>query len=189
MKKTRTVFKLLAILALLCFFPAPSQAQEARLSDIVLTNTRDHLLVYFAVEGCFTPEMEQAIENGIQTTFTFYIRLYEEKEWAWDRKIIDLEINHTVKYDNIKKVYTIRLAEQGDRTLTVRDWDKAKKLMAEVVALKVIPLKQLQKGRQYKLKMMAQLDRIKLPLYLHHLLFFLSLWDFETDWHEIDFQY
>jgi len=35
--------------------------------------------------------------------------------------------------------------------------------------------------------MMAELDKIRLPLYLHYVFFFLSLWDFETDWYAVDF--
>jgi hypothetical protein len=37
--------------------------------------------------------------------------------------------------------------------------------------------------------MMAQLDKIRLPFYLHYVLFFVSLWDFETDWYAVDFRY
>ena len=37
--------------------------------------------------------------------------------------------------------------------------------------------------------MMAELNKIQLPLYLHYVFFFLSLWDFETDWHSVDFRY
>jgi hypothetical protein len=28
-----------------------------------------------------------------------------------------------------------------------------------------------------------------LPFYLHYVLFFLSFWDFETDWYTVDFIY
>jgi len=48
---------------------------------------------------------------------------------------------------------------------------------------------QLKKGKRYQLQMMAQLDRIRLPFHLHYVLFFLSLWDFETDWYAVDFRY
>ena len=35
----------------------------------------------------------------------------------------------------------------------------------------------------------AELEKVRLPLYLHYVLFFVSLWDFETDWFTIDFIY
>ena len=43
------------------FFIMQAKAQEARLSDIVVTNTNEHLLVYFNVADCFTEEMDKAI--------------------------------------------------------------------------------------------------------------------------------
>ena len=167
----------------------PALAKQAYLSDIVVTNTRDHLLVYFSVSDCFTVDMNRAIESGIDTTFTFYIRLYGKRDYWWDMKVADKAISHSIKYDNLKKIYEVRLPEQNNKVITVKDFDEARRLMAEVVAVKVIALRELKEGGHYQLKMMAQLDKIRLPLYLHYVFFFLSLWDFETDWYSIDFRY
>jgi hypothetical protein len=73
--------------------------------------------------------------------------------------------------------------------VTVRTFDEAKKLMAEVMAIKLIPLHQLKKGSRYQIQMMAELDKLELPFYLHYILFFLYLWDFKTDWYAVDFRY
>ena len=167
----------------------PAMAKEAYLSDFVVTNTRDHLLVYFTVNNCFTPEMSNAIESGLETTFTFFIQLHEKRDLIWDKKIADVEVNHSIKYDSLKKIYSVRFSENNNREVTARNFEEAKKLMAEVVALKVVPMHQLKKGKRYQLQMMAQLDKIRLPFYLHYVLFFLSLWDFETDWYAVDFRY
>ena len=181
---------LLAIIFLIILqLATPVLAEQANLSDIVVTNTRKHILVYFSVNDCFTTEMNRAIESGIDTTFTFFIKLYEKRGFWWDRKIADIEIRHSIKYDNLKEIYEVKLSEKDNKITTVKDFDKAKKLMADVVALKVIPLHNLQKGGSYQIQLMAELDKIKLPLYLHYVLFFLSLWDFETDWNVIDFRY
>jgi Domain of unknown function (DUF4390) len=167
----------------------PAMAREAYLSDFVVTNTRDHLLVYFTVNNCFTPEMNNAIESGIETTFTFFVQLNEKRDLIWDKKIADLEVNHSIKYDSLKKTYSVKFSEDNNREVTARTFEEAKKLMAEIVALKVLPMHQLKKGKRYQLQMMAQLDKIKLPFYLHYVFFFLSLWDFETDWYAVDFRY
>jgi hypothetical protein len=167
----------------------PALAEKAYLTDIVVTSDMEHLLVYITVADCFTPEMNKAIENGIETTFTFFIRLYEKRELEWDKEITDLKIRHSIKYDNLKKIYEVRLSEQGDKSITVKDFEEAKKLMADVEAVKVTTLDKLRKGVDYRIRMMAELDKITLPLNLHYVLFFLSLWDFETDWHMMDFKY
>ncbi|MBN2033877.1 MAG: DUF4390 domain-containing protein [Deltaproteobacteria bacterium] len=164
-------------------------AQTAYLSDIVVTNTRDHLLLYFTVNGCFTPEMNAAIDSGIETTFTFFVKLYEKRRLLWNRELADLVLYHHIKYDNLKGTYEIRLSEENGKKATVNNFAQAKKLMADVVALKVAPMDKMTKGKSYQVQMKAQLDEIKLPFYLHHVLFFLSLWNFATDWYAVDFKY
>jgi len=188
-RSMRGLKSLLLIMFLWAAWAGPAMAKDAYLSDFVVTNTRDHLLVYFTVNNCFTPEMNNAIESGIETSFTFFVQLHENRDLIWDRKIADLEVNHSIKYDSLKKVYSVRFSEDNNREVTARTFEEAKKLMAEVVALKVVPMHQLKKGKRYQLQMMAQLDKIRLPFYLHYVLFFLSLWDFETDWYAVDFRY
>ena len=166
-----------------------AQAEMSYLSDIVITNVEVHLLVYFTVKECFTPEMNSAIESGIETSFTFFVKLYEKIDLSIDNKVTDLEVKHSIKFDSLKKVYEVRLSERENKVITVKDFEEAKKLMSEVIALKVTPLSNLREGADYQLQMMAELDKITLPFYLHYVLFFLSLWDFETDWHTIDFRY
>jgi hypothetical protein len=188
MNRVRAGILILVLLAILPW-EVRALAEEAYLSDIVVTNTRDHLLVYFTVNNCFTPEMNEAIESGLTTTFTFYVKLYAKRDILWDKKIVDLGFSHSIKYDNLKGTYELKLSDRNDKTVTVRNFEEAKKLMAEVVALKLIPLQLLTKGTRYQLQMMAELDKLELPLYLHYILFFLYLWDFKTDWHAVDFRY
>src|SRR4030042_2230248 len=148
----------LFILVLLAIIPweARALAEEAYLSDIVVTNTRDHLLVYFTVNNCFTPEMNEAIESGLTTTFTFYVKLYEKRDILWDKKIADITFSHSIKYDNLTGTYDLKLWERNERGVTVRTFDEAKKLMAEVMAIKLIPLHHLKKGSRYQIQMMAE---------------------------------
>jgi hypothetical protein len=188
MKIDRTI--LLTIIALIVMqWTVPSWAEDAYLSDIVLTNDQENLLVHFTVEGCFTAEMNEAIEKGIETTFTFFVKLNEKKGLWRDKRIAHREFRHSIKYDNLKKIYEIRLSEQDNEIITVKDFDEAKRLMSNVVALRITSIHRLREGNDYQLKVMAELDKIRLPLKLHYVLFFLSLWDFETGWHAIDFRY
>lgn len=166
-----------------------ARAEEARLNDIVAAITGEHLLIYFRVSECFTEEMKKAIENGINTTFTFFVTLHEIRDFQLDNKIADLHIRHDILYDNLKKVYKVSLSERDNLTIHVEDFNEAKSLMSEIVGLKLTGLNSLRNGNQYKVRMMAELDKIKLPLYLDYILFFLSLWDFETDWYTVNFTY
>lgn len=190
MGKTRTA--LFIVLSLIVIqWAVPTWAEDAYLSDIVLTKDQDnlHLLVHFTVEECFTAEMNEAIQNGIETTFTFFVKLNEKRGLWWDKGIADLEFRHSIKYDNLKEIYEVRLSEKENEIITVKDYDEAKRLMSDVTALRVSTIDRLGEGNEYQLKIMAELDKVRLPFYLHYVLFFLSFWDFETGWHAIDFRY
>ncbi len=167
----------------------PALAENARLKDIVVTNTRDDLLIYLSVDNCFTDQMIDAIQNGIPTTFNFFIRLIEKRDFAWDEKIADLQVSHTVRYDNLKKEYFVSRTEKDGQIISLKDFEEVKHFMSEIVGLKVTRLTNLKRNARYKMEMMAQLDKIELPFHLHYVLFFLSLWDFETDWYTVEFRY
>jgi len=167
----------------------PALAENARLKDIVVTNTRNDLLLYLSVDNCFTDQMVAAIQNGIPTTFKFFIRLIEKRDYAWDRKIADFQVSHTVHYDNLKKEYFVTLTEKEGQIISLKDFEEVKQLMSEIVGLRVTGLHNLKRNASYKMEMMAQLDKIELPFHLHYVLFFLSLWNFETDWYTVEFRY
>ena len=179
----------LALILVLVPFGFTARAGEAALEDIVVTNTRDHVLVYFSVVNCFTDDMKEAIQNGIPATFNFFVRLHEKRSFWWDRSLASLKVAHEIKYDNLKKVYVVTLSEKDGDPIVVQDFEKARKLMSEIVGLQVTGLSDLSKGRSYQVRMMTELDKIRLPFYLHYVFFFLSLWDFETDWYTVDFSF
>lgn len=163
--------------------------QDATLTNIIVTNTRDDLLVYLTVEGAFREKMKTAIISGVPATFSFFITLHRARNLWLDKKIADITITHTIKYDNLKKEFIIKRSWENDKPQVTQSFSKAQKLMADIDNLKIIPLERLEKGGQYQIRAKAELSKLTLPFYLHYILFFVSLWDFETDWYTIDFIY
>ncbi len=164
-------------------------AQEPRLDNIIVTNTRDDLLLYLIAKDAFPKKIEKAIHSGVPATFTFYINLYRVRSLYLDEQITEIQLAHTLKYDNLKKEYIVTRSWEEDRPLTVTTFEEAQRLMTEVDSLTILPLSQLEKGLQYQIRAKAELDKMTLPFYLHYVLFFISFWDFETDWYTIDFIY
>jgi hypothetical protein len=178
------------ILVLFVLFPTPpAHGRKAYLSDIAITRGRDHFLLFLKATDCFTGEMEKAIENGISTTFNFFVILSEVRDLWWDKEIREIKVSHEIQYDSLKRLYRIRLSEKENKVIMVDDLEEAKRLMSEIKALALAEIQDLEKGRVYEVRMMAQLDKIRLPLYLHYVFFFLSLWDFETDWYAREFRH
>ena len=95
------------LVGILFFVQNLAFAQDARLTDIIVTNTSDDLLMYLNVEGAFIDEIEKAILSGVPTTFSFFITLYKVRNLWFDNNLADLKISHTIKYNNLKKEFTV----------------------------------------------------------------------------------
>jgi hypothetical protein len=118
--KLKKNIAILSLCCLLLIFPHVSTGQEARLENIIVTNTRDDLLIYLNVEGAFREKMKNAVSSGVPVTFSFFIDLYRVKNLWLDKKVAGLKVTHTVKYNSLKKEYVID-----------RSWDNGKAIVTE----------------------------------------------------------
>ncbi len=185
--KIRTFVVLIVFLGLFC--STAVFATEAKLTDIIVTNTRDDLLIYLTVDGAFRPKIKEAILSGVPATFSFFVSLYEKRFFWFDKKIADLTLTHSIRFNRLKNEFTIERSWQTGPPVVVTSFPQAQKLMSAVDNLKVAPLADLSKGQQYQIRAKAELEKLRLPLKLEYVLIFVSLWDFETDWYTIDFTY
>ncbi len=180
--KSQSIWMIGGILFLLILiFPLPAFCQKASIKDIQVKRTNEAWKVSFDVENCFTEKMEEAIQSGIATTFTFYINLYQKRSWWKDRNLASVEFRHTVQYHPIQKAYQIKLGEDHS-SQAASSLEEAKKLMSKVKELKIQSSSPLESGVPAYFRIKAELDPVRLPLHLEYLFFFVSLWDFETDW-------
>jgi len=186
-ERSRRIAVCLLCLALLLWTEISAQAKDATIEDVIITTASRDLLLYCTVKNCFTEEMNRAILNGIPTTFTFHIQLHRQVRFFLDKKLADMKINQTIKYDALKNEFGLTLGSKSDSTATIKEFYEAKSLLTEINGLKLASLDQIQPGRKYRVRIKASLNKVRLPFYLHYILFFVSLWDFETDWHEVLF--
>ncbi len=170
------------VFLLILIFPLSAFCQKADIKNVHVKGGTGAWKVSFDVENCFTEKMEEAIQSGIKTTFTFYIDLYQKRSWWKDRKIASAEFRHTVQYHPIQKIYQVKLRE-GPTSLVASNLQEAKKLMSKVREFEIRTSSKLDPGGASYFRIKAELDPVRLPLHLEYLLFFVSLWDFETDWH------
>ncbi|NOY70000.1 MAG: DUF4390 domain-containing protein [Deltaproteobacteria bacterium] len=196
MKKRAETFYRIIIFSifflLISFFPVSPVSMDAfaanvRIRDMVVSNTRDNLLLFLKVEGAFTDRINQAVLNGIPTTFSFYIRVEKIRTLWTDALIAQISVTNSIKYDPLKKRFVVKRSWEDNRTLTTESFDEAKKWMSEIQSLPFIQVNQLEKGVRYEVGAKAELAKVKLPFYLNYILFFTSLWDFETDWQSVEY--
>lgn len=184
----RRIIKTIVVFLSLIIIPVYAFSEQARIKNTLITNNSKDLLIYFFVEGSFTPKIEEAIQSGIPTTFIYKMVLYRKSEDSSRTKILSKDISHTIKYDTLRKDYTVTMSEKKDPVVTP-DYKAARELMSRVEGLPLTSLDRLKKETQYSLQIKAELDAIKLPPLLNYLFFFVSYWDFKTAWETVEFIY
>ncbi len=158
-----------------------AKGEEALIEGLRMEREKGALSISFSVKNCFNKKMEEAIRAGVPTTFNFFIKLYKKRPLIWDKKIVYYRFQHNIVYDNLKGDFCILIEEKG-KEIRVKDLEEAKVYMARVEGFAVAAGRELKEG-EYELAIKAELDPVKLPLRLECILFFVSLWDFETDWY------
>lgn len=181
----RSIF--LIFLIFIVFSPSLS-ADNAGIRDILVTNNANHVLVYARVTNSFTKDIEAAIMAGVPTTFTFLLDLFQERSWWLDRKLSRTTVRYTIKYDNVKKLFLVS-ADGEKEANSFPDFESAKRAMTDLNGVPVAQLKTLKRNENYYVLIKAKLDKVRLPLHMEYVFFFVSLWDFETDWYRERFFY
>lgn len=183
---------LFAIFLICCLFPGflscSYQKKDAKITDFLVTSSTENVLLYARVTNCFTKDMESAILAGVPTTYTFLVDLYQKQTHWFDKRISRLVITHTIKYDSVKKTFDVS-SSNGQEPLGFEDFDGAKRAMAELNGIIVAPMRHLKKDKKYYILVKAKMEKVRLPLHMEYVFFFISLWDFETNWYKQEFVY
>lgn len=177
------------MLALLFLFPAPAMARSPSLSRITLANTNADLLLHLTLDGSFSEKLKRSVLDGAPASFVFVIRLHEVRDLWPDRRIADLTVVHTIRYDGLKREFVVRRSWKDNEAEVTPSFEQAQQWMNQIDDLKLIPLSRMEKGARYQILTKAEVSKKTLPFNLHSVLFFMSFWDETTDWYIIDFTY
>jgi len=169
-------------LFLVLMLPLPAVCQKVSIKEVDVKGSNGGWKISFNVDNCFTERMKEAIQTGIRTTFTFYLNLYQKRSWWKDRKMASVEFRHTIQYDPMRGEYHLTI-EESHSSLVTSNFEEAKRLMATVKEVEIRPSPSHHPRIPSYLRVKGELDPVRLPFHLEYLFFFVSLWDFETDWH------
>jgi len=163
-------------------FPLAAFSQKASIREVHAKGGNGTWKVSFVVENCFPEKMQEAIQTGIPTTFTFYLQLYQVRSWWRDVRLASLQFQHTIQYSPIRGEYQVTFEETGNSRVT-QSFEEAKGWMARVQEMEIRSSQETKPGALTYLRVKTELESVKLPLHLEYLYFLLSFWNFETDWH------
>ena len=173
----------IVFLSLFLFIQNTVFAQEVKLTNLKIANTRDDLLVYVNMQGAFQDKIKNSVLSGVQAKFSYFITLYQVRDIWIDKKIEELKINHMINYNTLKIEFTIRRSWEKEKLQITKSFIEAQQLMSNVDHLKVVSLSRLEKDRKYQIRVKAEVSKDTQPISLHYASYF------ATKWYTIDFIY
>jgi hypothetical protein len=162
--------------------------QEAVIEDLEVFSNEENMLVVCRLENVFTEDLEEIILSGIPATFIFHVSFYRNRFLWPDREISSFELRHSLSYDNLKDEFTVSFSETGREPVVVKRFAEARRLMGNLVDLPVAVLNRLDRGSTYYARVKASLGSLDLP-FSTYFSFFLSPFEFETEWTSAAFKY
>lgn len=180
-------FSLLLFLSLVVGRPAG--AREVMIRDIVVTNSSTDLLLFLKLVDAFSPEIIIGVKNGLAATFNFEITVDLVREGWPNKEITRTRVDHTLRYDTLKREFRLALSENGPEEATIDSEERAMARMAELNGIKLLALHALEPDRQYVLKVRAILAKQDLPPYVRYLIPFGNFWNVHSEWYAVRFRY
>jgi len=166
--------------SLLGFLPGISLAGSPApgISEISGTIRGGEARVRFTLRDAFTPEMVEALKSGIEITFKTTVEVERVYKGWFNRPMGQVRYTRSVRYDALARVYRLH-RDDGDELLA--DVLSALDRMTRFEV--VVPVSgDVEKGKPYRARVHARLDKVGLSEPLRSIFFFSSLWDVETGW-------
>jgi|MudIll2142460700_1097286.scaffolds.fasta_scaffold281863_1 hypothetical protein len=173
----------LFLLLLSLLLSAAAEAAGAKITDIIITQSSEDLLVFATLRDAFTKEIEEGIVNGVSTSFTYYLRLMRKRSLWVDEEVASLTVKQAVVYDPLKDRFTYT-SENGGQSITrvTNSFGEIRRWMSYLERVKLASDRELTPASLYYVQVRAEIRTIKLVFPLNVLLFFVSFWDVDTPW-------
>ena len=167
-------------LSLLMAFPGQPLAAPAnpKISEVSGEIRSGEARVRFTLQNAFSPGMVEALKSGIEITFKTTVQVERVYRNWFDQPVGQVQYTRSVRYDALSRVYRLH-RDDGDELLpdVLAALDRMTRF--EVI----VPVTgNIERGKPYRARVRARLDKVGLSEPLRSIFFFSSLWDVETDW-------
>ena len=173
--------------AMLAWFAlsAVAWAESPSLVNIGVGTKGKAVVMHARLVDGFTDSIQEAIESGVAMTFTYQIELRQESAVLRDSLVSSNTVQHTIKYDSLKKVY--RFSEFGKgvkRKIITRNKENYQKRMLTLENIPIASIRRLDPSERYYIRVKADIETDRLWFPFNYLFFFLPFNDFNASWAE-----
>lgn len=168
---------------LIFFFPTAGESSDERIANLVIQVTDSDILVSANLIRGFSQTTEEDIQNGIPKDLFYYVLLKRRQPLWFDEEMISKTLKYTLKYDLLKKQYSVTRRMNGMvQQEVMEDFMAMKRLISTINSVKIADTRVLNSKETYYISVKAEMKATKLPFYLDYFLFFIPILEVDTPW-------
>ncbi len=163
--------------------PTPEARSSPQIQDLLVETRDGSLFVSARLRSGFQKKTVEDIHNGIPKNFYYYFVLHKKEKRWFDEELLSKTIRYTVKYDTLKKHYTVtRTDDQNTTETTVSEFEAMKEMVTRIKHQKLTTLEGLNKTDHLYVSVKSQMQAVKRPFYVDYFLFFIPFLEIDTPW-------
>jgi len=137
--------------------PTLGWAGSPRISNLVVTNSDNTLLVNAVLLGSLPDGIVEGLGTGIPATVRFQVELWQYNSWWVDRRIVARVVERQVVYDLLTKEYRVSVVQGEEREpyVTREVWE-AERVLSEIKALRMAQMPSLKPDDLYYVRVRAE---------------------------------
>ncbi|MBI5181759.1 MAG: DUF4390 domain-containing protein [Nitrospirae bacterium] len=182
MKMIYIVILIIYVISFTYITPAP--ADDARISDINVILNKDSIIASASLVNGFDKKIEEEINSGIEKDIVYEIVLKKKRSGWYDEDVLSKEVKYTVKYDLLKKQYTVKIQDDGNKEKIVLSYGEVKAIVSRIENVMVAQRKFIEPNEEYYASVRAEMKDKKISFFLDYFLFFIPFSDINTSWAE-----
>lgn len=127
---------------------------------------------------------KKALENGVPLFWNLHIKVLEQRDYWWAKKIADIQIHYRLQYHALLNMYRVVIIQPNNefKTYNFSTLSAALDLMSNLQHLTLINAEQLNSNKHYIVKIKAEFDTDALPLPLRPIAYTHPQWYLSSDW-------
>lgn len=128
-----------------------------------------------------SPLAVEALQNSISLVWKIHLKLYQQRAYFWDKKVLDYSLIYRVRYHALLKMYQVKNVTDGE---VRRFFSQASafKAIGEIRNLMVVQQNEILQPENSYAALKIQFDREALPLPLRPVSYFDSQWQLSSEW-------
>ena len=159
------------------------------LEDFVMSSEKNKITLSLKVANPFDHEIKSLLLNGVSQKITLLVKVKMNKFnlflVKFNREVKNITYTHKIKYDNLKKLFTVSRYPEA-KLVETTSYKEAIKLVTEFKDITLLRGNQLERSRSYQVEARTEIRKVRLPFHLEYLFFFLSAWDRKSNNYTID---